>query len=91
MLVHAARELGQLMLMMLVLWTLLMRMMPVHATRAWAADAHNASALRYLACKAWAADAHNARPLGFVGSWVRACAVDTHAARPLGASMIRSI
>ena len=34
--------------------------------------------------RAWAADAHDARPLGFVGSWVGACAVDTHDARPLG-------
>ena len=65
MLVHAARELRQLMLLMLVLWTLLMRMIPVHATRAWAADAHNANPLRYLAWRAWAADAHDARQLRF--------------------------
>ena len=60
-----------------------MRMIPVHATRTWAPDAHNANPLCYLACRAWAADAHNARPLGFVGSWVTACAADAHDARPL--------
>ena len=42
-----------------------MRMIPVHATRAWAADAHNANPLRYLAWRAWAADAHDARQLRF--------------------------